>query len=171
LILLFVMAAVGLGYLYQIQLQKLYQQEQVLESTRRDLARLQADTEKKLADIVEKRKVVAGDVIAIAGEYRLLALSNCLDVTTGEATLRQAKELFSQEKYDEAFMVAAGGAESRPAQKSSLSGPAERYAVANSKKIVVDVRGKVGRCLAREQKEDSRSEPDLSPSSTGHPCL
>jgi nucleoid-associated protein YgaU len=94
------------GYLYQMQLQKLYQQEQALETARHELDRLKAETSRKLADIVEKRKILTNDTIAIAGEYRLLALGNYRDVSQGEATLHKAKEQFALAKYDEAFDLA-----------------------------------------------------------------
>jgi nucleoid-associated protein YgaU len=106
-VLLLAIAVIILGiYAYQIQLEKLKRQEIALQQAQRALEVRRRELETRLNEVREKKLLVAQDAVAIAGEYWTLAKQEGRDLTRGQATLHQAKEVLAAGDADGAYTLA-----------------------------------------------------------------
>jgi hypothetical protein len=106
-VLLLVIAVVILGiYAYQIQLEKLRRQELELQRARQALETQRCELDARLKEVREKKQLVAQDAVAVAGEYWCIARKEERDLTRGQATLHQAKEVLAAGDVDKAYELA-----------------------------------------------------------------
>jgi nucleoid-associated protein YgaU len=105
-LLLMIAILVGGFYVYQVQQEKERRAAQAAIEAARQSEQRRVEAEKRLKEELDKKKELAIQAVAVAGEYWLLAKKEGRDVAQGQATLHQAKEILGQEDFPKALELA-----------------------------------------------------------------
>ncbi len=103
LILLGVIVLIAGIYFYQVQQENQRQAELAAIEAEREVERKRFEDEKRRQELLEKKRQLSVEAVAVAGEYMMLAKKEGKDVAAGQQTLRHAKEDLAQNNLDEAY--------------------------------------------------------------------
>ena len=103
LLMMLVVIASG-AFLFQMYQENIHAREEAARLTQ-EQDRLEAEKAKQ--ELLLKQEAIAGNAIAVAGEFWCLYNDQGRDVSTGQATLHQAKENIKQKNFDAAYYLSA----------------------------------------------------------------
>lgn len=93
-------------YVYQIQQERQRLREIAAIEVARQEERRRMEEERRRTEALARKKELAVQAVAVAGEYWLLGKKEGRDVSRGQATLHQAKENLGRDDFDGALDLA-----------------------------------------------------------------
>lgn len=107
LIIIFVSGGIWARSVYrQIMIEKKQKELELLQLQQQERIKRQEMERKLQLEYLEKRKLLANEAIAIAGEYWKIAKKEGRDLKIGQTTLKSAKEIFGAGDYEKAWELA-----------------------------------------------------------------